>query len=75
MSQAILRLPAVQERTGLKRTTIYERVRSGAFPAPIKLSTRASGWLVSEVDRWLEERIAESRHASDDEPPLEQGAS
>jgi prophage regulatory protein len=56
-----LRLPEVQARTGLKRTTIYERVRNGDFPRPIKLSTRASAWISSEVDRWAEKRIAESR--------------
>ena len=61
MSQAILRLPAVQERTGLRRTSIYGLVREGAFPAPIKLSARASGWLASEVDHWLEKRIVASR--------------
>ncbi len=49
----ILRRRQVQERTGLSRSTIYELVRRGEFPAPIKLTTYAVGWLDSEVDDWL----------------------
>ena len=32
----------------------------GAFPAPIKLG-RSSRWLKSEVEAWLQARIAQSR--------------
>jgi prophage regulatory protein len=61
MLNAILRLPAVEARVGLRRTQIYQWVRRGVFPAPIKLSSRSSGWLESEINDWLAARIAESR--------------
>lgn len=59
MPNLILSLPAVKLRTGLSRTTIYLRIASGMFPAPISLGARSVGWLESEVDDWLEQKIAE----------------
>jgi len=55
----ILRLPAAKLRTRLPSSTIYLRIASGMFPAPISLGARLVGWLESEVDDWLEQRIAE----------------
>jgi prophage regulatory protein len=59
MSNLILRLPVVKDRTGLSRSTIYLRIAKGMFPAPISLGARSVGWVESEVDDWLEQRIAE----------------
>ena len=61
MSESILRLEAVKERVGLSRSTIYARVKCGEFPAPIALGARAVGWLESEIEEWLSERIRQSR--------------
>ena len=61
MSHSILRLPQVKDRTGLSRSTIYLRMQEGAFPQPINIGARAVGWLSSEVDEWLSERIQSSR--------------
>ena len=60
-SLAILRLPAVKARTGLSRSTIYLRVSENAFPKPVSLGGRAVGWIESEVQHWLEQRIEQSR--------------
>lgn len=46
----ILRRKQVEARTGLRRSTIYERIQAGTFPAPISLGARAVGWLESEID-------------------------
>jgi len=59
--QTILRLPDVKARTGLSRSTIYLRISQGTFPAPIALSVRSVGWIESEVDAWIAERIKMSR--------------
>ena len=61
MKHSILRLPKVKVRTGLSRSTIYLRISEGTFPSPIRLGSRAVGWLESEIDNWLEERISASR--------------
>lgn len=59
----ILKLPAVETLTGLKRARIYQLIADGNFPRQIKLTPggRASGWLKSEVEQYLAERVAESR--------------
>ena len=57
----VLRLPRVQARTGLARSTIYVRAADGSFPKPVRLGARAIGWIESEVDAWIREQIAASR--------------
>jgi prophage regulatory protein len=54
----ILRLGRVIEKTGLSRATIYAYIGRGISPAPISLGERSVGWVDSEVDQWLESRIA-----------------
>ena len=56
-----LRLPEVLARTGLSRSTIYVRLDQGRFPRPVSLGARAVGWIESEVDEWIRERIDKSR--------------
>jgi len=64
MATAILRLPTVKARTGLSRSTIYLRISEGRFPKPISLGGRAVGWVESEINEWLDERINQSRTSS-----------
>lgn len=52
------RLPQVKARTGLCRSSLYRAIAAGDFPAPIKLSERASAWDARAVDRWILARIA-----------------
>lgn len=61
MAYEILRLPAVKARTGLSRSTIYQRVSDSTFPGQISLGPRTVGWLESDVQQWLEQRVAASR--------------
>lgn len=58
-SRKILRLPAVQDKTGLRRDSIYRLGRLGQFPGRVKLTERASGWFEDEIDAWLTTRAAE----------------
>lgn len=60
----ILRRKQVQLRTGLSRSTIYERIKAGTFPAPVSLGARAVGWIESEIDAWLTRQIEASRKAA-----------
>lgn len=62
MANAILRLPLVKGRTGLSRSTIYQRIADGSFPKPISLGARAVGWLESEIEAWLESCVSASRN-------------
>lgn len=62
MATSILKLPAVQSRTQLSRSTIYLKISQDAFPKPIRLGEgRAVGWIESEIQDWIEQQIAISR--------------
>ena len=61
MEHQIIRLKDVIALTGLSISTIYLRMVQGKFPNKINLGSRAVGWISSEVNEWIEERIRESR--------------
>ncbi|MEI7074727.1 AlpA family transcriptional regulator [Pectobacterium versatile] len=48
--------------TQLTDKWFYKLIQEGAFPKPIKLG-RSSRWLKSEVEAWVQQRIADSRGA------------
>ena len=60
-SNRILRRPEVEARFGIPTSTLYDAIRAGTFPRPIKLGSRSIGFLENEVDAWLESRIEASR--------------
>ncbi len=61
-TQTILRRTDVEARTGLKRSTIYDKLDpeskryDATFPKRVSLGTSAVGWLESEVDAWVASR-------------------
>lgn len=56
MSNRILRRPAVQELTGLGRSTLYDLMARGAFPRPVRLGLRAVGWREADIVAWISAR-------------------
>lgn len=61
----IMRLPAVIEKTGKPRSTIYSMIENDLFPKQIKLSARSVGWLEDEVNAWIAEKVNTSRGQGD----------
>ncbi len=59
----LIRLPAVMALCALSRSCIYEGIKSGTFPAPIKLNGRPSAWIKQEIQQWVNARICASREA------------
>lgn len=57
----LLRRGEVERRTGLSRSTIYEVISTGAFPAPVRIGKRAVAWRESDVTQWIESRSVASR--------------
>ncbi|MBH1634990.1 AlpA family phage regulatory protein [Stenotrophomonas maltophilia] len=49
----LLRRAEVEKRTGLSKTTIYDRISAGTFPAQIKLGGTVA-WLESDIEAWME---------------------
>jgi prophage regulatory protein len=54
----ILRLKQVVSKTGLSKSTIYALLGEGKFPSRIQLSARSIGFLESEIDSWIAEKLS-----------------
>ncbi len=61
MSNTLIRLPEVQRRTGYSKAWIYRLISQKRFPSTIKIGSRAIAFVESEIDEWVNQRIAESR--------------
>ena len=55
----ILRPAEVWRKAGLSRSTGYRLEAAGKFPSRIKLTNHASGYIETEIDDWIDARIAE----------------
>ena len=55
----LLRFPDLSDRVGLRHSAIYDAIRKGTFPKPVSIGRKAVAWLESEVDVWINARIAE----------------
>jgi len=64
MSTTILRLNQVVARTGLSRSTIYQRIHEGRFPVQISLGDRAVGWEEAAIENWLLDRVKASKSST-----------
>lgn len=51
--EKLIPIGAVEEHTGLKKSSIYKRIKDGTFPKPVKLG-HASRWMASQVADWIE---------------------
>ncbi len=61
MPDRLIALPEVLTKTSLSRSSLYERMKAGAFPKPIGLGGRRVAWLEGEVDKWINTRIEACR--------------
>ncbi|MEY8772257.1 helix-turn-helix transcriptional regulator [Erwinia sp. ACCC 02193] len=61
MSESLIRLSEVQRRTGYSKAWIYRLLKEERFPSSIKIGSRAIAFIESEIDEWINQRIAESR--------------
>ncbi len=59
-----IRLKEVMALCGISRTSIYDAMKAGQFPAKVKLGGRSSAWIKSEVDDWIYRCIRASRKTS-----------
>ncbi len=50
MSCQLLRRPAVESLTGLRRSALYQRISQGLLTRPVSLGPRAVAWPASEIE-------------------------
>jgi prophage regulatory protein len=58
----ILRIKKVEEKVGLKDSSIYQKISEGTFPTQVRLGARAVGWIESEIDAWIVDQVEKSRN-------------
>lgn len=57
-SPKLLRFPAVRERTGLSRSTIWRLERQGAFPRHHRISPNAVAWVEDDIANWIRSKTS-----------------
>ena len=55
----LLKRPEVEHKTGLSRASIYDRMDRDIFPRQVKVGPKCVGWVETEIDQWIADRIAE----------------
>ena len=53
----LIRLPEVQHRVGLGRSTIYRWMAEGKFPKPVHLGGYSVAWVEDDVEKWILEKL------------------
>jgi prophage regulatory protein len=56
-----IRLKEVLAICGKSRSSVYEAIKKGQFPPPVKLYGRSTAWVKSEVLQWVQACIKASR--------------
>jgi prophage regulatory protein len=75
-NERFLTIFQVLERIPFSKPHIYRLMRRHQFPRQIRVGARRVGWLESDIDRFIEEKISEARDeplppSSSDSLPLE----
>jgi prophage regulatory protein len=51
--EQLIKLPQVMTITSRGKSSIYQGIRDGNFPAPVKLSERSVSWKLSDINDWI----------------------
>lgn len=57
-AEGLAKLRTVMHATGISRSGIYEKIKKGEFPKPVKQGFRAVAWRVENVRAWIAARTA-----------------
>lgn len=60
----MLRLAEVCKLLGVSKSTIYNKISEGCFPAPVQLGDRMVRWPIDVIEKWKEARIEQSHFRS-----------
>ena len=55
-TEHLLTRTEVEKRVGLTRSSIYDAMRKGNFPLPLKVGPKAVRWRASEIEAWVDSR-------------------
>ena len=61
MQERLIRIKEVIKRTGLAKSTVWDKVKKNEFPKPIKLSQRVTVWIEDEINFYINTAIKKNR--------------
>ncbi|ARD39198.1 AlpA family transcriptional regulator [Edwardsiella ictaluri] len=56
--QRFIRMREVIQRTGLSKSSIYDLMDKCLFPKTVRLGGRSVAFVESEIDEWMNSRVA-----------------
>ena len=59
--ERFLRMPEVEQRTGLRKSALYQAIKEQRFPPGVRLTARSIAWTESSINAWISARIAASK--------------
>lgn len=57
-SKLLYRVNQLTAEIGISRAHLYQLVKRGEFPQPIKIGDRAIAWPAQAIEAWIAERAA-----------------
>ena len=52
--EQLLRRKEVERLVAICTTSLYQKIREGKFPHPIKIASTAVRWKLSEIQAWID---------------------
>lgn len=53
-----VRIASLRPIVPFSYSTLWRRVRTGTFPAPVKISERITAWRVEDIRAWLDQQAS-----------------
>ena len=53
----IIKINEVAKITTLSKASIYRLIKAGNLPKQVKLGERSSGWIESEIQDWVKQKM------------------
>ena len=63
-NKSLIKLPVVISVTGKSRSSIYDDIKSGRFPKPLKIGKRSVAWKYSDIELWINSLESSQRGAN-----------
>lgn len=60
----LYRVNQLTAEIGISRAHLYQLVKRGEFPQPIKIGNRAIAWPAQAIEAWIAERAAAAQEAA-----------
>lgn len=60
-NEQFLRIATVIALTGLPRSSLYDNIKAGTFPAPVRIGKRAVAWPAESVRSWQNSCVQASK--------------